>query len=80
MRSNDGEYPRAYVVLKPGQHATDKEIMDFIKERVAPVKQLTGGVVILDAIPKNASGKILRNVLREMGQREAKEFSVASKL
>ncbi|PKY08679.1 putative AMP-binding enzyme [Aspergillus campestris IBT 28561] len=76
----DGEYPRAYVVLKPGHHATDKEIMDFIKERVAPVKQLTGGVVFLDAIPKNASGKILRNVLKEMAQREAKTLSGASKL
>lgn len=80
MRSDSGEYPRAYVVLKAGQHATDKEIMDFVKERVAPVKQLTGGVVFLDAIPKNASGKILRNVLKKMAQREAKTFSVASKL
>jgi acyl-coenzyme A synthetase/AMP-(fatty) acid ligase len=34
-----------------------------VAERVAPHKRLRGGVVALDAIPKSASGKILRRVL-----------------
>ena len=66
---NAGEVPRAYVVLKPGSEAaagkrTDAEneadIKDFVKEKVAHFKQLRGGVVFVDEIPKTASGKILR--------------------
>ncbi|KAJ3408089.1 hypothetical protein HDU80_006928 [Chytriomyces hyalinus] len=59
-----GEVPRAYVVLKPGVHTTATEIVQFIDKKVAPHKKLRGGVVFIDEIPKAASGKILRRVLR----------------
>eukprot|EP00842_Homolaphlyctis_polyrhiza_P005642 jgi/Hompol1/6079/HPOL_002211-RA len=59
-----GEVPIAYVVLHPGQTATEDEIKEFIKARVAPHKQLRGGVIFTDSIPKAASGKILRRILR----------------
>ncbi|KAI5286621.1 hypothetical protein KEM54_006639 [Ascosphaera aggregata] len=64
------ELPRAYVVLKAGATVTEKEIVDFISERVHKTKRLTGGVKFIDAIPKNASGKILRRVLREKAKRD----------
>ncbi|KAI8924589.1 luciferase [Entophlyctis helioformis] len=60
-----GELPLAFVVMHPGQTATEAEIQTFIAGQVAQHKQLRGGVVLIDAIPRAASGKILRRVLRE---------------
>lgn len=45
--------------------------------KVAAVKRITGGVVFLEAIPKNPSGKILRKVLREQAQVELKQGATA---
>jgi len=42
-----------------------------VKERVADYKRLRGGVVFVDAIPKNASGKILKKDLRTIAQKDA---------
>jgi 4-coumarate--CoA ligase len=41
-----------------------------VKAKMASYKRLEGGVVFLDAIPKNASGKILKNALRELARKE----------
>lgn len=51
---------------------TEQEIKDFVKQNLATHKQLRGGVVWLPAIPKTASGKILRKDLREMAKKEAR--------
>jgi 4-coumarate--CoA ligase len=59
-----GEIPVAFVVLKDGQHATEEEICAFVAGHVATYKQL-GGVSFIDAVPKSASGKILRRMLRD---------------
>ena len=59
-----GEIPAGYVVLKEGQEATEDEIKQFVAGQVATYKQL-GRVTFLDAVPKSASGKILRRVLRD---------------
>ncbi|KAJ5950470.1 uncharacterized protein N7479_008883 [Penicillium vulpinum] len=77
---NNDERPRAYVVLTSGQSATAKEIAHFIEDKVAAFKRITGGVVFLDAIPKNPSGKILRTKLRELAKEELKGVSVTAKL
>jgi acyl-CoA synthetase (AMP-forming)/AMP-acid ligase II len=61
--SRAGELPRAYVVPKPGVTVTEQELNDFMKDKVAAFKQLNGGVEILDAIPRNPTGKILRKDL-----------------
>ncbi|KAJ3289115.1 putative fatty-acid--CoA ligase FadD10 [Borealophlyctis nickersoniae] len=68
-----GEVPRAFVVLKPDANLTEKEVQDFVAERVAYHKKLRGGVKFVDAIPKAASGKILRRVLRELDHAEMQE-------
>jgi acyl-coenzyme A synthetase/AMP-(fatty) acid ligase len=41
-----------------------------VKERVSPYKRITGGVIFTDLIPKSASGKILRRLLRDQVQQE----------
>ncbi|KAJ3076857.1 hypothetical protein HDU98_011718 [Podochytrium sp. JEL0797] len=59
-----GEVPRAFVVLKPNVKCTEAELVAFIDKKVAPHKKLRGGVEFIAEIPKSASGKILRRVLR----------------
>ena len=59
-----GEVPRAYVVAKPGHDLSEADVMAFVAERVAAYKKLRS-VVFTDAIPKSASGKILRRLLVE---------------
>lgn len=75
---NNDERPRAYVVLRSGQFATANEIAHFLDNKVSAFKRITGGVVFLDEIPKNPSGKILRMKLREQAKEELK--SVTAKL
>jgi 4-coumarate--CoA ligase len=61
------EVPRAYVVPAPGVEAspkTEKEIVDWLTSKVAAHKKLRGGVRFVDEIPKSASGKILRRMLK----------------
>ncbi|XP_022808061.1 4-coumarate--CoA ligase 1-like [Stylophora pistillata] len=58
-----GELPKAFVV--PKGDITPEEIADFIAQRVAPHKKLSGGVEFIEKIPKSASGKILRKDLRK---------------
>lgn len=57
------EYPRAYLVLRQGTQP--QEILRWFNNKVARHKKLWGGIVVIDAIPKNPSGKILRRILRE---------------
>lgn len=58
------EVPRAYIVTKFGTRLNEKEVADFVKENLASHKQLRGGVVFVDEVPKSPSGKILRRELR----------------
>ena len=57
-----GEIPKAFVVLKAGSAASDRELMDYVGEQVATFKRVRE-VEFVDAIPKNPSGKLLRRVL-----------------
>lgn len=63
------DLPRAYVVADPSQ-ISEQEIKDFVKDRLAPYKQLRGGVVFVNELPKNAVGKYLRRELRDRAKRE----------
>lgn len=57
------EVPKAFVVAQPGADLGAAEVMAFVAERVAPYKKVRA-VEFVDAIPKSASGKILRKELR----------------
>jgi acyl-CoA synthetase (AMP-forming)/AMP-acid ligase II len=57
-----GEIPKAAVVLKRGASATVEELLQFVSARVSPHKRVRV-LRLVDAIPKSASGKILRRVL-----------------
>ncbi len=59
-----GETVKAFVVLKPGVEATDKEIIEFCKQKLAPYK-VPKLVEFRKELPKSAVGKILRKILRD---------------
>jgi 4-coumarate--CoA ligase len=68
------ELPRAFVVRtevetgregKAEEEQLGMEIAAWLAERVASYKRLRGGVVFVKEIPRTASGKILRRVIRE---------------
>lgn len=64
------EAPRAYVVVADRNKASADAIKRFVQGHAASYKQLRGGVVFMDAIPKSASGKILRKDLRALAKGE----------
>ena len=57
------EVPKAFVVKLSDAELTEQQVMDFVAENVAPYKKVRQ-VAFIDAIPKSASGKILRKDLR----------------
>jgi acyl-CoA synthetase (AMP-forming)/AMP-acid ligase II len=61
-----GEIPKAFVVLKPGQEVAESDITEFTRGHVATYKVIHH-VEFAEAIPKSASGKILRRLLRDSG-------------
>ncbi|KAJ5128789.1 uncharacterized protein N7443_005903 [Penicillium atrosanguineum] len=70
---NEEERPRAYVRLQdgPASSTSKAQIQDYMKIRVAKHKQLTGGVIFVEEVPRLASGKIQRKVLKEWAKRDA---------
>jgi fatty-acyl-CoA synthase len=58
-----GEVPRAFVTLKPGQAASDDELIAFCKQQLATFK--APKAVVFGELPKTSTGKIQKFVLRE---------------
>lgn len=59
-----GESVLAFVSLRPGQAASSDELIAFCRDSMAAYKY-PRRIEILPELPKNASGKILRRVLRD---------------
>ena len=67
------EVPRAYIVLASGVlpcEAKESELKEWLAKQVAPHKKLRGGILFVDQVPKSASGKILRRLLRDQARKE----------
>jgi acyl-CoA synthetase (AMP-forming)/AMP-acid ligase II len=60
-----GEIPRAYVVVRGGTSLTAGDVIEWVAAAVAPYKRVRE-VVVVDAIPRSASGKILRRQLPDV--------------
>jgi len=58
-----GEVPKAFVALKPGENATEQEVIDFCRERLAHFKCPKS--VEFTELPKTSTGKIQKFLLRE---------------
>jgi fatty-acyl-CoA synthase len=59
-----GEAPYAYVVLKPDTSVTEAELIGFTRDRLAHFKA-PHGVTFVPELPKTATGKIQKYVLRK---------------
>ena len=66
-----GETVKAYIVLKPGETATEEEIIDFCKGKLAAYKA-PKLVEFRDSLPMSLVGKVLRKVLREEEEKKRK--------
>jgi long-chain acyl-CoA synthetase len=59
-----GESVKAFIQLKPGQAATEKEVLDFCRARMAGYKR-PRRIEFRNPIPTSLVGKVLRRVLKE---------------
>lgn len=60
-----GETPRAYVIRRGAARPTKRELIDFVRQRLARYKA-PSSVVFVEALPRNTSGKILKHELRRL--------------
>jgi len=58
-----GEYVKAFVVLKEGEECTSRELLRYLKERLASYK-LPREIEFIPELPKNSTGKILKRLLK----------------
>jgi long-chain acyl-CoA synthetase len=58
-----GETVKAFASLRPGRYASPAELIEYCRQRLAAYK-CPRTIDILDELPKTASGKIMRHVLR----------------
>lgn len=65
-----GEVPKAFVVLKDGVETTEKELRQYCLAHLSKFK--VPKIQIIDALPRNAVGKVLRRLLREEQKEEEK--------
>jgi fatty-acyl-CoA synthase len=70
-----GEVPKAFVVLRPGTQATGDELIRFVRERLAHFKA-PKAIEFVDALPKTATGKIQKFLLRASGRPSNPDRSV----
>ena len=59
-----GERPKAFVVLKPGAKASEKEIIDHVHSTIARYKA-PKAVAFVDELPRTSTGKVQKYELRE---------------
>ena len=62
-----GEVGKAFVVLKPGERMNNGEVLEFLKGKVAKYK-IPKYVEYVEELPKTASGKIQKFLLKERYQ------------
>ncbi|KAJ6002954.1 hypothetical protein N7451_005501 [Penicillium sp. IBT 35674x] len=77
--SQDTELPRAYVVLREDNRgrsnaAVLQEISNFVSDKVSNYKRLRGGVVAIDALPRNTTGKVLKKVLKDRAESDKDKY------
>ncbi len=86
VRATDMDAMEAGTVLKeiPGclqttsSLLTEQEVIDFAASKLVSYKKLTGGVVFVDNIPRNATGKTLRRLLYRGAEAESPAFKSKS--
>ena len=63
-----GEEVKAVVRVEPGESITEDEVKSWVAETLANFKVPAYVEIVKDPLPRNASGKLLKNVLRGEGE------------
>ncbi|MEM7336908.1 MAG: acyl-CoA synthetase [Chloroflexota bacterium] len=71
-----GEMPVAYVELKPGQTATEEELLEFAKQNIGERAAVPKRIYVLDEIPLTAVGKIFKPALTRSQVKDVYEAEV----
>ncbi len=64
-----GEIPRAYIVLNEGHNLKRRDVIEYLRPHIAHFK-LPKEVVFVKELPKTATGKIAKHVLKKMARGE----------
>ncbi len=67
--SRKGEQPLAFVVANEETALDEKALLQFVRSKLADYK-VPRRVVFLPALPRNATGKVLKTALRELGNKD----------
>jgi long-chain acyl-CoA synthetase len=70
--SRKGEQPLAFVAPKDGQTIDTKELQQFLRSSLADYK-VPRRITVLPTLPRNATGKILKNDLRQLALKDAED-------
>ncbi len=63
-----GEQPVAFISLQPGVALDEKRLVQYARQSLADYK-VPRRIHVLPALPRNATGKVLKTALRELAQR-----------
>ncbi|KAH5437930.1 hypothetical protein HBI47_060440 [Parastagonospora nodorum] len=77
-RGDGSLFVRAWVVLtgegkKQGEHAVATKLDEWVRSRLSKHKWLTGGIEVVESIPRTPSGKMLRREMRDQYHARMKE-------
>ncbi len=63
---------KTYLVFQSLLQVSEHELVDFVNSRVSDLKQIRGGIVFRDSLPRNGGGKLLRGEVREWAREQGK--------
>jgi acyl-CoA synthetase (AMP-forming)/AMP-acid ligase II len=66
-----GEVPRAYVIPAHGKAPSERQLIEWCRQRLANFK-VPRSIALVEALPRNASGKVLRRELRARTEEPAR--------
>jgi long-chain acyl-CoA synthetase len=68
-----GEEPAAVVHLRPGGAATEAELRQWVRERLAAFKVPVKVAFWPETLPRNANGKIMKGELKKVFAKETEQ-------
>ena len=69
----NGQVPRAFVVLRPGFEETEENVTNLMESRLQDHERIRGGLYFIQAIPRDENWKVRRDILVEYQPRTTEE-------
>jgi len=71
----NGQVPRAFVVLRPGFEETEENVTNLMESRLQDHERIRGGLFFIQAIPRDENWKVRRDVLVDFKPRTTEEIN-----